>query len=102
MRAIRILSAVYDDFDATVDWYESCANPDIAARFVEVFLSAVNRIAANPEIYRCVFLEFRRVLLKPFPYKLFFRIHRDEIIVVLLIHAARDPKLVRNILRTTV
>jgi hypothetical protein len=68
-------------------------------RFVQSFYSSVHRVSTNAEIHRAVAGEFRRVLVEPFPYKLYFRIIGNDVIFVLLIHAARDPRLVQRLLR---
>jgi len=39
------------------------------------------------------------VLLRRFPYKLFFLAGGDELVVVMFSHAARDPEAVRQRLR---
>jgi hypothetical protein len=64
-----------------------------------VFYFYVGHIRQHSKSYVRVYDEFRRVLLNPFPYATYFRDYEDLIIVSLVIHSARDPGLLRRILR---
>ncbi|MBP9581322.1 MAG: hypothetical protein KBE38_04110 [Ignavibacterium sp.] len=45
----------------------------------------------NPEAFPKVFKEIRRILLKKFPFGLFYLIDKDRIIVFAVFHASRNP-----------
>jgi plasmid stabilization system protein ParE len=59
----------------------------------------VTSAAASPGRHAPAIHGTRRVLLRRFPYKLFFLAGGDELVVVMFSHAARDPEAVRQRLR---
>lgn len=60
--------------------------------FIDEVDQAVARAREHPLAYRVVHGELRRVGLKRFPHGLYYRLVRDEVLVVVAcIHPARDP-----------
>ena len=53
----------------------------------------------EPLLFQPVYQEFRRVLLKRFPYALYFRIAGQTVVAFMVIHGARNPKLIKTFLR---
>ena len=102
MTNVRLLRGVYSDLAAAVEWYNSEAGAEIANRFLDTFDNALLQVERYPESFKLVSREFRRVLLRPFPYALFFRMDREEIIVVLLRHPARSPEGLEKASRTRI
>jgi hypothetical protein len=90
MSGLRILPAVLDDTAAAAEWYDGQL-AGLGSRFIDSFYAALPELAQSPLVYRPVHREFRRVLLKPFPYAAYFRIHEDITVVVLVFHTARNP-----------
>lgn len=71
-------------------WYESI-RPGLGEEFlgsVEACLEAVRRA---PETYSKVFEEFRRGLLRRFPYAVFYEQESNTVTVYGVLHTARDP-----------
>lgn len=58
----------------------------------------MDKIQRDGEIYRTVYQDFRRILVRPFPYSVFYKLHEDEWIVALVIHATRQPGLMKEML----
>ena len=50
------------------------------------------RLEASPERFPIYYRGFRRVLTRRFPYKLFFRIEGDAVIVFRILHGAQNHK----------
>jgi toxin ParE1/3/4 len=74
-------------------WYESRADGlgmDFARAFEFALLNAVRRPASFPVVED----DLRRVLLRRFPYALFYRAQVEEFLVVAVFHHRRDPTLV--------
>jgi plasmid stabilization system protein ParE len=46
-----------------------------------------------PLVFRQVYGEVRRALVSRFPYAVFYRIEMNRIVVLTVLHSARDPKL---------
>jgi len=80
-------------------WYESKAR-GLGEDFLRIFYAFSSEIARNPMIYRKVYGDFRRRLLKRFPYSIYFLIEDDLIIVFGLFHCARDPRKIIEMLKS--
>jgi len=93
MREIRILSEVLQDIAEAAEWYEADGYLGLGDRFVATFYSFLPEIQKNGEIYRKAYLDFRKVLVRPFPYSVYYRLHDDTWIVTFVIYAARSPTL---------
>ena len=63
----------------------------------EDFLSAVDAsfgaIERYPEMFARVHGEVRRALVSRFPYGIFYRVEPKRIVVLAVLHTARDPKI---------
>mgnify|MGYP003548128563 CR=1 FL=1 len=99
MKALRILPEVAEDVAEASRWYDEEGYLGLGDRFVGTFYSCVAHLQEHGEIHRTVYSEFRRVLLRPFPYALYYRYHGEVMVISLVIHGARDPRLVRSLLR---
>jgi hypothetical protein len=99
MKDVRILEAVSVDIVEAANWYDEQGHPGLGDRFLETFYAYIPHLQNYGEIHRKVYSDFRRVLLKPFPYALYYRYFEGLLVVSLVIHAVRDPKLVRALLR---
>ena len=91
MSQLRILPAVFKDTAEAADWYEDQL-AGLGSRFIDSFYATLPEMTQNPLIYRPVYREFRRILLRPFPYAAYFRLHGDVTVVVLVFHTARNPQ----------
>jgi plasmid stabilization system protein ParE len=80
------------DLAGAYGWYE-----DQRAGLGEEFLAAVDAtfdaIERIPEIFRRVHGEVRRANVSRFPYAVFYRIDPKSVVVLTVLHTARDPKL---------
>lgn len=57
-----------------------------------MFYAYVNEIPLNPLLYPKVYQDFRRRLLRRFPFAIYFSIENEQIIVFGLFHCARNPQ----------
>ena len=96
---LRFLPAVFADVAEASDWYFQQGGPELADRFEKTFFFHVSTIEAIPLAFPCVYKEFHRTILRPFPYKMYFTEDRDTHLIVLVIHAARDPHEIQRLLR---
>ena len=80
------------DLAGAYGWYE-----EQRAGLGEEFLAAVDAtfdaIERIPEMFRRVHGEVRRANVSRFPYAVFYRIDPKSIVVLAILHSARDPKL---------
>ena len=99
MKELRLLPAVLEDTAQAARWYDEAGYVGLGERFLAVFYSILPHIQQQGKIYRPVHADFRRILLNPFPYAVYYRYHGDWVVVSLVIHAARNPRLLRKLLR---
>lgn len=71
------------------DWYEGqCAG--LGDEFLVAIAEALTRLEADPKRFPCYYGKFRRALTRRFPYKVFFQIHGDAVVVFRVLHGARE------------
>ena len=78
------------------DWYEErCAG--LGDEFLADHAEALLRLEADPKRFSIYYRGFRRVLTHRFPYKIFFRIAGQEVIIVRILHGAQNhPRMLRH------
>ena len=96
---VRILAEVSVDIADAANWYDRQGYLGLGDRFERTFYAYVKHLQEKGQIYRTVYSDFRRIFLKPFPYALYYRYYGELLVVALVIHAVRDPKRVRALLR---
>lgn len=83
---------VQHDLAAAFDWYE-----EQRARLGEEFLSAVQStfksVEFYPETFASVHDEVRRAIVPRFPFAVFYVVESRRIVVLRVLHTARDPTL---------
>jgi len=89
-RTVRFLPEALDDLLETQGWYAS-REPGLAQTFAEAIALAVKRIAQDPAAFPCVHGAVRRLVVRRFPYAVYFREVGDELLV-LAIHGRQDPR----------
>jgi toxin ParE1/3/4 len=72
-------------------WYEQ-RERGLGRDFLRVFRAATEVLRRNPYQYQVVFEEMRRVVLRRFPYNVFYEIHGTDVVVLGCMHGARDPE----------
>jgi len=98
MKALRLLPEVLEDTARAARRYDEEGYPGLGDRFLAVFYSSLPCLQKEGEIYRLVYKDFRRILLNPFPYAVYYRYHENWVVISLVIHGARSPRLVRRLL----
>jgi plasmid stabilization system protein ParE len=89
--AIRITPEARADIAEAKAWYER-QHRGLGEELVLCVEEALDRIARLPEGYREVVPGVRRVIVKRFPYGVFYRVEPQRIVVMPLYHAKRDPR----------
>jgi len=95
---LRFLPQVEEDVLAAHAWYER-KSPGVGEEFLRTFYACAAEIPRHPLLYRRIHRDFRRLLLRRFPYAIYFRIKNSEVIVFGVFHCARDPHRVKKRLR---
>ena len=79
---------------AAFDWYEA-KRPGLGREFVAEVDAACTRATAAPGVFPVVYRGLRRLVLRRFPYVIYFREVEDAVEVFAVLHGRRD----RNALR---
>ena len=88
---------VEDDIDLAYHWYEE-KSIGLGEEFLRVFYTSVSEIERYPLAWRKVYKEFRRCLIKRFPYAVYYTAGQKEILIYGLIHGARNTIFTENLL----
>jgi len=96
---LRILPEVFQDTAAAADWDDE-KEFGIGDRFLSSFRSTDNPIRIKPHSFTIIYKNYRRVLLEPFPYAVYFRLHDEHAIIALVLRTARNPATLRRKLRS--
>lgn len=86
------------DLAAIEDWYDGQRH-GLGIEFREAVDHAIARIAGDPLAYPERYRGTRRILLRRFPYVLWYRALDDFVVVLACVHGKRDPREVRSRLR---
>jgi toxin ParE1/3/4 len=93
--ALRFLPQVEADARNGRAWYDR-KSAGLGVEFLRVFYACAVELTRDPEVYPRVHGDFRRRLLRRFPYAIYFRIQGEYVVVFGLFHCARDPRRLRR------
>jgi plasmid stabilization system protein ParE len=71
-------------------WYAH-QRADLDSEFMECIDGALSRIVQNPNSYPIVYRTLRRIVVRRFPFAVFYEVTPDEIQVFAVFHSRRDP-----------
>ncbi len=82
------------DLVAARDWYDQ-KRSGLGDDFLDAVALALLELETQAEINRLYYRDFRRALLRRFPYKIFYQIIGNRVVIFRVIHAKQDhaPKL---------
>jgi plasmid stabilization system protein ParE len=80
------------DLAAGFDHYEA-QSPGLGEKFLGAVTRGFEAIGRYPQMFAAVHGEVRRAILSDFPYAVFYRVEARRVIVLAVVHTARDPKL---------
>jgi toxin ParE1/3/4 len=84
------LEAEEDLADAKA-WYQR-QRAGLEMHFILCVEAAFEQIRRTPEVGTQVAPDVRRVVVRHFPYGVFYRINRDQIAILAVYHSKRDPR----------
>jgi toxin ParE1/3/4 len=88
---IRFHRLAIREYEETRAWYER-REEGLGVAFTDEVDRAIGRIAKSPTRWPVVFVRFRRVRLRRFPYVLYYHVVDDSLALVLAVaHARRRP-----------
>jgi toxin ParE1/3/4 len=72
-------------------WYRNISR-ELSTDFVQRIDEAIALAEERPLAFQLVHRSFRRILVHRFPYALFYHADQTRIVVVAVLHQARDPE----------
>lgn len=88
---LHFLPEVEEDVFNGYAWYEN-KSTGLGEEFLRIFYASADELLRNPLFYLKVHKEYRRRLLRRFPYAIYFKVKENQIIVIGLFHCVRDPR----------
>jgi plasmid stabilization system protein ParE len=95
-RALVVRSRAESQATQARDWYESQLE-GLGRGFVIELDHAIQKAHENPLHYQIVHREIRRVLLRRFPYAVFFVEEPQRVVVLAILHQYESPKKWENL-----
>jgi toxin ParE1/3/4 len=86
---VTIRPAAHADLREARDWYDQ-RREGLGNEFLLAVADAMLALEEAPERNSIYYREFRRVLTDRFPYKIFYRIEGQAVIIYRILHAARE------------
>jgi toxin ParE1/3/4 len=78
------------DVDEAFEYYEE-KREGLGHDFLLCVEEALGKLQRNPFIYREIFKDLRRVPIQRFPYRVFYLVQNNNVIVTAVFHARKDP-----------
>lgn len=87
---VRIRPEAELDLQEAYSYFEQC-RLGLGADFIECVQNALAKVLENHEHYPIVHKSIRRILVRRFPFAVFFTEIDDIIVVFAVLHCAREP-----------
>lgn len=87
---LQLQQEALDDMREAYFWYEA-QKEGLGNAFLDDANTCFQKLARHPQHYQRVHLHFRRVRLDRFPYKVFYEISGDAVIVSRVRHEGQRP-----------
>jgi plasmid stabilization system protein ParE len=91
MRELRVSPATEEDMLTAALWYEA-RSAGLGLDFIRSADAALAAIARSPHRYPVVLRQVRRVLMRRFPYAIYFVSENRTVEVIACMHVRRDPR----------
>ena len=72
-------------------WYER-QSPGLGLEFLRSVEATVVSIQRHPQMYPIVLADYRRALVRRFPYVVFYEVEPERVVVYAVFHCSQDPK----------
>ena len=89
---VRFHPAAEIELHEAAGWYAR-QQAGLDTEFMRCIDEAVSRIRKYPEMFPIALRQARKALVKRFPYTIYYEIGNNEIMVLAVFHAKRDPQI---------
>jgi toxin ParE1/3/4 len=83
------------DLTEIFTWYES-KRKGIGHRFLFQINTGFEFIVNNPKLLRKVYTNVRRYIVKKFPYKIYYKVIKDKIIILAVLYSGRNSVIINK------
>jgi len=83
------------DVDEAYSWYEE-RRTGLGEEFLNCVDACLQAISRMPELYSNVYAEYRRALIRRFPYAIFYEYTAGKVIIYSIFHTSRNPNKWKN------
>ena len=90
MKGLRFTPQAAEEYVAALRWHEA-QRTGRGQAFKASVKAAVTHLRKSPQAHPVVALEFRRVVVRRFPYALFYRVEADQVVVHAVFHTSQNP-----------
>lgn len=87
---LLLLPEAQHDLVEAYNWYED-RRAGLGEEFLSCIEARIEAICRTPELYPKVYEDFRRALVRRFPYEIFYEYSAGRVIVYSIFHASRNP-----------
>ncbi len=91
IRILLVRPEAEQDLAVARDWYEG-KRPGLGAEFLNEVAAALVELDHDPARRPLYFGNFRRVVLRRFPYKVFYQLIGERVIVFRVLHAKQEHR----------
>ncbi len=95
---IRILSSALQDLREGYEFYEKQAE-GIGAYFMDSLFSDIDSLILNAGVHPIYFGGYHRMLSKRFPFAIYYKVAKDQVVVYTVLDCRRNPAWIRKKLR---
>jgi toxin ParE1/3/4 len=89
-QTLLILPEAVEDIAEARRWYDE-ALTGLGERFLSQVDDCIRRIQTYPDLYERVYKQYRRAMVRRFPFVVFYEVSADRLVVYSVFHTAQDP-----------
>ncbi len=95
--AVKLVLApeVEQDLSEAYNWYEQ-HRYGLGEEFLSCVDAAIQSILRSPGLHAKVLQDYRRIMVRRFPYIIFYEYLDGTVTIYCIFHASRNPKMWRN------
>lgn len=90
-RSVFIRLRAEHDIEEARNWYNQ-RQPDLGSSFLDEVSRAIQALETDADRFPIYYRSFRRILLPRFPYKLFYLLDSERVVVFRVLHAKREHR----------
>lgn len=92
---VIIEPSAQNDLKEIINWYNQI-QINLGQKFLLSLQNKIDQIKSNPFVIQIKYKEIRSVLISSFPYTIHYYIYKNNIHIISIFHASRNPNLWEN------